>query len=402
MRAHSRKMPEYRLPWAAWMGFGGSFLLILVVFLVFAAYVEYGDGSMVTYETVINSGTEEDDGIGMSVSIFKNWLDESQHPQTPIGAQFDMKLVNGTERLLSDWTLCVELPREAFIDSSWNGLFRMEDGKLLVDCVDYNSEICAGDSITLGAVLYSDALFMPQKATFTGRLHITLTEEPFFWLLLMLLSLWLCTLVLYLMFQRRAQKYIERQERDGEIILQSMNTFAELIDFKDPYTGGHSTRVEKYAAELGRRLKLPEEEVQTLSYMALMHDCGKIGIPDSILTKPGSLTDEERKVIQSHTVVGGKVLESFTAIPEIRLGALYHHERYDGKGYPEGLKGEEIPFCARVICVADSYDAMSSERCYRKAMAKEVIVRELEENAGKQFDPVIVGHMLDMIRENAV
>lgn len=404
MRAHAKKTPAKKLPagMVPWVGFGGSFLLILVALLVFVAYVQYGDGSLATYEMVVNSGVAEDNSVGMGVTIFKYWLDESQHPQTPIGARYDMTIANETERMLSDWTLSVDLPREAFIDSSWNGLFRIEGEKLIVDCVDYNAEIQPGESITLGAVLYSDALFMLPTAKFSGRVHITLTEEPVFWILLMLLFLWLCVLVVYLIFQRRAAKYIERQKRDGEIILQSMNTFAGLIDSKDPYTSGHSTRVEKYAAELGRRMKLSEEEVRTLSYMALMHDCGKIGIPDSILTKPGSLTEEERKVIQSHTVVGGKVLESFTAIPEIRLGALYHHERYDGKGYPEGLKGEEIPFCARLICVADSYDAMNSERCYRKAMAKEVIIKELEENAGKQFDPVIAGHMLDMIREGVV
>lgn len=404
MRARAKKIPAKKIPAGAvpWVGFGGTFVLILVALLVFVAYVQYGDGSLATYEMVVNSGMEENDNVGMSVTIFKNWLDESQHPQTPVGAQYDMAIANHTDRMLSDWTLSVNLPKEAFIDSSWNGMFRIEGDKLIVDCVDYNAEIQPGESITLGAVLYSDALFMLPTAEFSGHVHIDLLEEPIFWILLMLHVLWLCVLIVYLIFRKRAAEYIARQKRDGEIILQSMNTFAGLIDSKDPYTSGHSTRVEKYAAELGRRMQLSEDEVRTLSYMALMHDCGKIGIPDSILTKPGSLTDEERKIIQSHTVVGGKVLENFTAIPEIRLGALYHHERYDGNGYPEGLKGEEIPFCARLICVADSYDAMSSERCYRKAMPKEIIVRELEENAGRQFDPVIVGHMLDMIREGAV
>ena len=178
-----------------------------------------------------------------------------------------------------------------------------------------------------------------------------------------------------------------------------MNTFAGLIDSQDPYTSGHSTRVAIYSSEISRRMGMSEDEVQTMYYIALMHDCGKIGIPDYILTKPGKLTDGERKIIQSHTVVGGSVLEHFTAIPEIRLGALYHHERYDGNGYPEGLKRDAIPLCARIICVADSYDAMSSKRCYRASLPKEAILKELRDNAGEQFDPKIVQYMIDMIQD---
>lgn len=136
-----------------------------------------------------------------------------------------------------------------------------------------------------------------------------------------------------------------------------------------------------------------------LYYITLMHDCGKIGVPDSILKKPGKLTPDEYKVIQSHTTLGDSILVNLTAIPEIRNGARYHHERYDGNGYPDGLKGTGIPICARMICVADSYDAMSTTRCYRSKLSRDVILQELSQNAGKQFDPAIVPIMIAMIKD---
>lgn len=181
-----------------------------------------------------------------------------------------------------------------------------------------------------------------------------------------------------------------------------MNTFAGFIDAKDSYTQGHSKRVAIYSGEIARRMKLSPEEINTLYYIALMHDCGKIGIPDAILNKPDALTVAERNMIQSHTLLGGNVLKNFTAIPGIRDGALYHHERFDGQGYPSGLKGLQIPLYARIICIADSYDAMSSRRCYRKPFCKDRAIEELTANSGKQFDPDLVKYMIDMINDKFV
>jgi len=146
-------------------------------------------------------------------------------------------------------------------------------------------------------------------------------------------------------------------------------------------------------------MHLEEDEVRNIGYIALMHDCGKMGIPDNILNKPGKLNEEERKIIETHTVMGGKLLENMTAIAGIREGALYHHERYDGKGYPEGLSDTDIPLYARIIGVADSFDAMNSDRCYRKRLGMDAIKKELQENAGKQFDPEVVKYMLRIIEE---
>jgi HD-GYP domain-containing protein (c-di-GMP phosphodiesterase class II) len=136
--------------------------------------------------------------------------------------------------------------------------------------------------------------------------------------------------------------------------------------------------------------------------MALLHDCGKIGVPDNILGKPGKLSEEEFEIIKSHTVRGGQILSNFKSLEDANEGALYHHERYDGRGYPEGKAGEDIPLIARMICVADSFDAMNTNRVYRKMLSKEKIVSEIETNKGKQFDPRFADAMLRLIKERKI
>ena len=385
-----------------WLGYGVSFFLILVALAGFRFYIAHNSDKLTSYEMKMNPDRTVNSGIEMNVSIYSDWLDTTNHEDLPIGAQYDMEIINHTENVLSGWVLTVDLPQDIYVDSFWNGQFRVEGQKLVVDCVDYNTEIQPGEKITLGAVLYSDSLLAFSTAGITARSRINYLHTPVFWILLIAVLVWIMALIIGFAFQRRAAKYINQQKRDSQVILQAMNTFAGLIDLRDSYTYGHSARVAAYSGEIARRMKMSRNEIQTVHYMGLMHDCGKVGVPDDILKKPGKLSEEERKIIQSHTVVGGKVLEDFTAIPELRQGALYHHERYDGKGYPEGLKGEEIPLFARIICVADCYDAMSSRRCYRNALSEELIIRELQENAGKQFDPGIVPYMIEMIQDGFV
>ncbi|MBR2924271.1 MAG: HD domain-containing protein [Clostridia bacterium] len=233
-----------------------------------------------------------------------------------------------------------------------------------------------------------------------------LVERVWFWLALSLgfaaLVAAIIATVSHLRHKARIRRMHERQQELQAILVQSLQVFARVIDAKDPYTNGHSIRVAQYARELARRMGLPEEEQERIYYIALLHDIGKIGIPDNILNKQGSLTPEERAVIQTHPSVGGQVLKNFTALEDIDDGARYHHERYDGEGYCEGLKGKEIPLVARIIGVADSYDAMSSDRCYRPALSREKIVEELTSCSGTQFDPEIVPYMLAMIEDGVV
>ncbi len=230
-----------------------------------------------------------------------------------------------------------------------------------------------------------------------------LAEEPLFWILLAggfaALVAIVISAVAHLRHRARLRHMNERQQELKTLLIQSLQTFARIIDAKDPYTNGHSIRVATYAREIARRMGKSADEQDEIYYIALLHDIGKIGIPDNILNKKGALTPEERAIIQTHPTVGGQVLKKFTALEYIDDGARYHHERYDGKGYCEGLSGKDIPLVARIIGVADSYDAMSSDRCYRPALSREKILSELTEHSGTQFDPEIVPYMVDMIHE---
>jgi 5'-deoxynucleotidase YfbR-like HD superfamily hydrolase len=230
--------------------------------------------------------------------------------------------------------------------------------------------------------------------------HRLLTSEPLFWISLAGMALWLIALVIFAIMSAQIKKYNVRHERDNVIINESIETFTGFIDAKDPYTNGHSKRVAIYTRCLAEEMGYAGEELDRIYYVALLHDCGKIGVPDSILGKPGKLTDEEFEMIKSHTVLGGKILSRFKSLENAGEGALYHHERYDGKGYPEGKAGEDIPLIARIICVADSYDAMNTNRVYRKKLPKDYILEELEKNKGRQFDPEIAEIMLRLLREN--
>jgi tetratricopeptide (TPR) repeat protein len=164
------------------------------------------------------------------------------------------------------------------------------------------------------------------------------------------------------------------------IIEQSINTLIKFVEAKYPNTKGHSERVANISYALAQDMGYSPRECNNIKCIALMHDCGKIAISRSILQKPGKLTNEEYEVIKSHTTIGGEMLRDFTSITDMGMGAMYHHERYDGKGYPEGLAGEDIPLISRIICVADALDAMNSNRCYRSRLDKEYILSELEKN----------------------
>ena len=189
-------------------------------------------------------------------------------------------------------------------------------------------------------------------------------------------------------------------EANERITLQAMYTLAKTIDAKDKYTNGHSMRVAKYSRMIAESLGLSDEEADEVTNMAMLHDIGKIGVPDDIINKNSKLTQEEYAIVKGHPVTGYEILSEMPELAGIGIGARWHHERYDGEGYPDGLKGEEIPLQARIIGVADAYDAMTSNRSYRSYMSQETVIRELEEGRGTQFDPEIAEIMLDIVRKD--
>ena len=336
--------------------------------------------------------------------LSKYWVNDEGTANQNYGAQYDTTVRNNTDYNIIKWKIVIDVPEKENIqiDSYWNGDYKFEDGKIIFTAGEKVDPIPQGQDVSFGAVIISDGLMKLEQYEFTGCKDKPITHYFTFWAIMVLFIVWSTSVVAYIIYRIREAGY-ERNERNKDnIIAQAMNTFANLVDAKDPYTKGHSTRVSYYTQKIAEKMGLHETEVKNLGYIALMHDCGKIGIPDMILTKPARLTDEEFKIMQGHTTYGGKALEDFTSIGGIVEGALYHHERYDGKGYPKKLKGENIPLYARIICVADALDAMNSDRCYRPHLRPDVIKQELKKNSGTQFDPDIVECALELIEDGVI
>ncbi len=198
---------------------------------------------------------------------------------------------------------------------------------------------------------------------------------------------------------RHIEEIDEKQKQLERVTLQTITTIANIIDAKDEYTKGHSYRVAEYSSMLAREMGYSEERVADIRFIGLLHDIGKIGIPDAILNKPGKLTDSEYALMRKHAEIGGNILEGNNMIEGMDEGARYHHERYDGHGYPQGLAGEEIPEIARIIGIADAYDAMTSNRVYRRRLTNETVMEEIKRCAGTQFDPKITQIFIKMLED---
>ena len=203
--------------------------------------------------------------------------------------------------------------------------------------------------------------------------------------------------------KRQQQEELDKRKKNiEEMSLQLMQMLSTTIEAKDEYTKGHSHRVAEYSVLIARELGWNEKELSNLKNAAHLHDIGKIAIPDTILNKPSKLSEEEFSIIKEHTIIGANILKNISLIDHVQEIVRNHHERYDGNGYPDGLKGKEIPLHARIVAVADSYDAMSSQRIYRNQLPPEKIIQELENNKGTQFDPEITDIFLKLLREDRI
>lgn len=359
---------------------------------------------------------------------------------------YDFTFANNTKDEVSDFWFQLNFKKDVFLASAWNGSLEIhqningeEVSDTIPDLRDYNSKdypfnfykvdgetlvaIKAGDYLIYYPSSGMNAMEVPIKSnegTTPGfimyvpigediedstleleyKFYRKLTSEMIFWVSMAGYGVWLVAMIIFVITSIQIKKYKIRHERDNKIITESIETFTKFIDAKDPYTNGHSKRVAIYTKLIAKEMGYEGEELDRIYYVALLHDCGKIGVPDNILGKPGRLTDEEFEIIKSHTVRGGEILSHFKSLENVGEGALYHHERYDGKGYPEGKAGEDIPLIARMICVADSFDAMNTNRVYRNKLSKERIIEEIETNKGTQFDPVIADVMLELLRDN--
>ena len=189
----------------------------------------------------------------------------------------------------------------------------------------------------------------------------------------------------------------EKNQRIATLLDQVVDALGRTIDAKDKYTKGHSERVARYAVMIAKKLGCDEEQITSIKYAALLHDIGKIGIPDEIINKPDRLTEKEYAIVKAHPVLGADILQGITAVPGVYEAARWHHERYDGLGYPDGKRGMDIPDSVRIISVADAYDSMTSIRAYRQRMTQAMVRHEIEKGMGTQFDPIFANVMLEII-----
>jgi len=180
---------------------------------------------------------------------------------------------------------------------------------------------------------------------------------------------------------------------------ETIMAFSEALEARDQYTAGHSRRVMEYSKGIGQRMKLDKQDIEDLKRSALLHDIGKIGIPDIILKKKTKLTNEEYAVIKTHPETGAAILKHIKSLKHLVPAVFYHHERFDGDGYPDSVAGTKIPLHARIIAIADTFDAMTSSRSYRGALSFRTALSELERNKGVQFDPDIADIFLELLQE---
>ena len=370
------------------------------------------------------------------------WKQDTVDGRELTGEIFELCAANYSTIAVSGWTARITVEKECFLNNAWNGtvevhqfrdgserkqeldLNSIDPGALQLECLETEPLIlirlepgdyliyhpnadkgessipemeCAVRDSRVGFLFYHEGDLEFPKVEAEYYLHRKLSQGREFMCFVLLLAFWL-VFITASVFRSYYTKFIQNQLAMRELLMtESLMVFSNFVDAKDSYTSGHSKRVALYSRMIAEELGMSENECKNVYYIALMHDCGKCKIPDEILNKPSKLTKEEFEVIKSHTTEGAKMLEGFSFIEGFPQGALCHHEKYDGSGYPNGLKGEEIPFIGRLICVADSYDAMASKRIYRDALSQDTIREEFTKNSGKQFDPQIVEVFLRLL-----
>ena len=412
------------------------------------------DAKIADSESAYNVGTEDTEDASL-VIYFRggnsdSWIKESdpdgREGYDLIGSIYQMSVYNNSEYKLSDWYFRQDIMQDCYINNAWCGDVEIhqfdENGDEHVETLnlmEYTEADVSLDHIVKGSdvlislhegdyIIYHPALDVyeaPIDARSENRVSSsnigfiyyfygkdidlsqtnlvykyekTIYQGDAFTIFATLLIIWVIAFFVCLTATISAIRYNKREK----FISEALTVFTNFVDAKDPYTSGHSNRVAEYSEKIAKAMGMGDEECRKVYYIALLHDVGKCYIDDNILKKPSRLTSDEFEIIKSHTVKGAEMLKPLSSVPDLYNGALYHHERYDGKGYPSGKRGENIPLIGRIICVADSFDAMNSDRCYRPKLSRDVIISEIKNNSGTQFDPKIAEVFLKLINENKI
>lgn len=238
-----------------------------------------------------------------------------------------------------------------------------------------------------------DIYYYPETSILSDRIILSVA-------LVVIAYLWIQELQDRQRLQRINEQLIITQKRLQKTHIDTIATLVFILEGKDPYAQGHSERVTRYCVAIAEELGLSQEEVKQIETASKLHDIGKLGVDDAILSKPGPLTDKEYAVVKTHPQMGSAILEPLDFLSKERIIAHHHHERYDGNGYPDKLKGERIPLSSRIMALADSFDAMKSERPYRQPLPDEDILAEIKKNSGMQFDPEVVKAFFSLVNKN--
>lgn len=328
--------------------------------------------------------------VSLELNSSKKWKVEGKQG---CSALYECVIKNNSRFPVKNWSVLLILPEESFISGEpWNGTFCMFNEKLFVSPGEYNLKLMPRSPNSFGFILNSTKVV--KNAEY--KIKFQMDYNPFYigeFKVLVIFTVFIFIAAI------SVKLYLLRVEHFGIIQKQSFETIANIIDSFDENTCQHSKNVGFYAREIAKRLNFNKKDIQNIFYCGLVHDIGKISVMKGLLLKASGFTEEEMEKMKKHTTAGAKALETFTSIPQLKEAALYHHERFDGHGYPCGLKGEEIPLFARVISVADSFDVMASIRPYKDVISLDEIKKELLKCSGTQFDPKIVPVMIELIEE---
>jgi putative nucleotidyltransferase with HDIG domain len=270
----------------------------------------------------------------------------------------------------------------------------------------FPAALCALTYCFINLILVTMVISLDQGSRFTAVwrtnfqeiLPTYLAEAPLgFLMAIIYVQIGVGGILLFFLPLLLARRSFELYTKMRKVYLDTIRALAAAIDAKDPYTKGHSERVADTSVALAQELNLSDREIENIEYTALLHDIGKIGIDERILSKNDGLSSEEFKRIKEHTIMGAKIIKPVEFLKDSYKVIYHHHERYNGDGYPDGLKGEDIPISSRIIAVADAYDAMGSDRPYRKKLNKDKILKELKDQSGKQFDPEVVKAFISVL-----
>lgn len=417
---------------------------ISIIFIIIGLSLNHSFNTK-KHTAIYDSSNAEESKINFNISSnsapWQRSIDDGSGTKVFNGQTYNFTIENKEKYEVNSYSIKITPKNTMYIASCWNGAIEVHQGdyvEYIEDLREYDFEhtafktigsgtdriikltsddyilyypsksaletpVSKNQTITIGFIIYQvSGSSVDATLDMTYTMSKSLLTNPLFDLGIIGLILVVIMIIFFVILYIRVSKLLRLKEHDERMIVESIETFTGFIDAKDPYTNGHSQRVAQYTKLLVEALGYSEEDINRIYYIALLHDCGKIGIPDSILCKPERLNDEEYAVIKKHPILGADVLKNFTSIKGARKGVLYHHERYDGSGYPEGLKGEEIPDTARIICVADAVDAMNSDRCYRKKLSREKILSELKKNKGTQFDPEVCEKMISLIESGKI